>query len=106
MAGLIDPEVVMTMMTAVFIACVWYFAMSAATYVVYVADKRRAKTDRRRVPEATLHFLELAGGFAGALLAMKIVRHKNRKIGFVLVTCAIAVLHVVVWVGVGWLRWR
>jgi uncharacterized membrane protein YsdA (DUF1294 family) len=49
------------------------------------------------VSENTLHLLELVGGWPGALLAMKLFRHKTRKLSFLLVTWAIVALH-----GVGW----
>jgi uncharacterized membrane protein YsdA (DUF1294 family)/cold shock CspA family protein len=59
-----------------------YTAMSLSTVAVYAADKRRAGTAARRVPERTLHLLALVGGWPGALLAQQELRHKTRKVGF------------------------
>lgn len=56
-----------------------YLAMSAITYCYYSADKKAAAVDRRRTPEDTLHVLSLAGGWPGALLAQKRLRHKTVK---------------------------
>lgn len=52
--------------------------------------------------------LSLLGGFPGSLAAMALVRHKNRKIGFVLITLAAAAAHFVLWTVVllVWLRFR
>ena len=35
-----------------------------------------------RTPESTLHFLALAGGWPGALLAQQFLRHKSTKVEF------------------------
>ena len=45
-----------------------YALVSIVTFVVYGFDKRRAVHGGRRVPERTLHGLELLGGWPGALL--------------------------------------
>lgn len=80
-----------------------YVVMSVATLATFAWDKRAATNARPRVPERTLHILELLGGWPGALLAMKMVRHKNRKARFWMVTAAIVALHAVAWVGLWWL---
>jgi uncharacterized membrane protein YsdA (DUF1294 family) len=48
-----------------------YGLMSLITFVVYYLDKRAARLGRPRTPEATLHVLELLGGWPGALLAQR-----------------------------------
>ncbi|MEK9952356.1 MAG: DUF1294 domain-containing protein [Curvibacter sp.] len=62
-----------------------YLLMSLCTYAVYAADKRAAQQGRQRVPERTLHLLALLGGWPGAWLAQRRLRHKTRKTGFLLV---------------------
>ena len=64
----------------------WYLVCSLLTFVVYAFDKRAARGHRRRVPEARLHLLELIGGFPGALLAIRVLRHKSSKRSFLAVT--------------------
>lgn len=78
-----------------------YGVASVVTIVAFVVDKGRAQRGDRRVAERTLHVLELLGGWPGALLAMRLVRHKNRKAGYWLVTALIAVLHACAW-GAAW----
>jgi uncharacterized membrane protein YsdA (DUF1294 family)/cold shock CspA family protein len=56
-----------------------YLAMSLATFIVYVGDKRAARLQQWRVAEGTLHCLALACGWPGALLAQQILRHKSAK---------------------------
>jgi uncharacterized membrane protein YsdA (DUF1294 family) len=53
--------------------------LSALTYWVYALDKRRAEERGWRVPEAWLHLLELLGGWPGAFLAQRRLRHKCSK---------------------------
>ncbi len=54
-------------------------ALSAITLLVYLIDKRRAASGGWRVPESTLHGLEMTGGWPGAFLAQRIFRHKVSK---------------------------
>lgn len=53
--------------------------VSALTYGMYASDKRRARTGKWRVPESHLHFLEMIGGWPGAWLAQRRLRHKCSK---------------------------
>lgn len=76
-----------------------YAAMSLITFAVYGYDKRQAVRGRWRVRERTLHWLELLGGWPGALVGQMIFHHKRRKLSFMAVLVAIVALHVAAWVG-------
>lgn len=77
-----------------------YAFVSLATLVAFGVDKRRARLGARRVPERTLHLLEVAGGWPGALLGMQLFRHKRRKARYFVVTGVIALAH-----AGGWIAW-
>nr|MDQ3039367.1 DUF1294 domain-containing protein [Pseudomonadota bacterium] len=60
-----------------------YLLMSAVSYIAYVLDKDAAgKPKRQRTPEATLHLLDVLGGWPGALIAQQQMRHKTVKASF------------------------
>jgi uncharacterized membrane protein YsdA (DUF1294 family) len=56
---------------------------------VFATDKLLARRSERRVPEAVLHLLEAAGGVFAIAALIFILRHKNRKAGYVLVSLVI-----------------
>lgn len=62
---------------------VWLIAINLVTFAVYGADKRRARRGAWRVPENTLFLLPLLGGSVGALLGMRVFRHKTKHWYFV-----------------------
>ena len=56
--------------------------MSIVTYFMYSIDKSKAINDEYRIPELTLYFLSLIGGWMGAMLAQQRFRHKTKKSSF------------------------
>lgn len=52
------------------------------TFALYGWDKMMARHGRRRVRERTLIGAAVSGGAAGALLGMRIFRHKTRHLKF------------------------
>ncbi|MBQ9414437.1 MAG: DUF1294 domain-containing protein [Clostridia bacterium] len=70
------------------ISCTWataYLAVvSLLAIIVTVHDKRAAKKRRRRVPEKTLLLLGALGGAAAMLVTMLLIRHKTRKLKFMI----------------------
>ncbi len=80
----------------------WYGAFSVLTAALFGWDKRAARRGARRIPERTLHRLELAGGWPGALLAMRVFRHKRAKPSFWRVSWLIAGLHCAAWAAMAW----
>jgi uncharacterized membrane protein YsdA (DUF1294 family)/cold shock CspA family protein len=68
--------------------------VSLVTYALYASDRQRARAGEWRVPEAMLHFAELVGGWPGAFLAQRRLRHKCAKLGFQVVFWLIVAIHV------------
>jgi uncharacterized membrane protein YsdA (DUF1294 family) len=62
-----------------------YLVASIAAFAVYRVDKSAARDGSWRTPESTLHILSLLGGWPGAMIAQKVLRHKSRKASFQLV---------------------
>ena len=62
---------------------VWLAVINLLTFIVYGADKRRARKGKWRVPEKTLFLLPLLGGRIGALLGMRVFHHKTKHWYFV-----------------------
>lgn len=59
-----------------------YGCLSVLTFVVYRFDKSAAEFNDWRTPEKHLHLLSVLGGWPGALLAQRVLRHKSRKQSF------------------------
>lgn len=79
-------------------------AMGGATWLVFAYDKHQAGREGRRVREATLHALTLLGGWSGALLAQRWLRHKSHKTAFQLSAWAGFVLSALaLFIVLGWL---
>jgi uncharacterized membrane protein YsdA (DUF1294 family) len=60
----------------------WLVAISIVTFLVWGYDKAIAGSGRLRVPERVLLALTFAGGTLGALLGMRVFRHKTIKASF------------------------
>lgn len=60
----------------------WLVATNLLAFPVWWIDKLQARREGLRVPESTLHLVSVAGGAAGSLLAMRLLRHKTRKAAF------------------------
>ena len=54
------------------------FALSAAAFIAYGADKSKARRGAWRIPEKVLLGLSFFGGAAGGLCGMLLFRHKTR----------------------------
>jgi len=56
-----------------------YLGVSLLTFILYAMDKSAAQKGSWRTQESTMHLFSLAGGWPGALVAQKKLRHKTRK---------------------------
>lgn len=70
----------------------WMTGASAAAYVVFGLDKRRAEAGMWRVPERTLLWIAGLGGWPGAKLAQWRLHHRTRRNTFAGMLNAIALM--------------
>jgi uncharacterized membrane protein YsdA (DUF1294 family) len=83
-----------------------YLVASAVSFLLYKHDKSSAQQGRWRTNENTLHMFSLIGGWPGAFLAQKLLRHKSRKQSFRILFWTTVVVNCV---GLSWLffaMWR
>ena len=54
------------------------------TLIAFILDKRNAIKKKYRISEKLLFFLSLIGGSIGALIGIHIIRHKSKKLKFLI----------------------
>jgi uncharacterized membrane protein YsdA (DUF1294 family) len=83
-----------------------YILLSIVCMVMLAVDKRRAIKGRRRIPERSLHSMELVGGWPGALIMTRMIRHKTSKPSYMWTLYAIAASHFIGLFLLGWFASR
>ncbi len=68
-------------------------AVNLAAFVLYAVDKRRARLNMWRIPEATLLLLPFLGGSLGGFLGMRVFHHKTKHPKFYILLPALLILH-------------
>lgn len=69
-------------MTFCIVLLLWMLITSGIAAILYAIDKRAAGKNARRVPENTLLLWSAAGGWPGAVLAGRKLRHKTHKMSY------------------------
>ena len=80
--------------TLLLILISYLLLINLITFITYGIDKRKAKKNRWRVPEATLILLAAIGGSIGALLGMHAFHHKTQKAKFAIGVPLILILQI------------
>lgn len=68
--------------------------ISLLTFLMYGADKQKARKHKWRIPEKILLEMCIVGGFLGGLLGMQVFHHKTKHWYFY----AINILALILWV--------
>lgn len=76
------------------------------TFAAYGLDKRRAKKNETRTPEATLLLLAAVGGAVGAWLGVRLFRHKSKKKAFLLPLIIATIVGALAWYTILDLLWQ
>lgn len=79
--------------------------MSVVTLLHYAWDKRQSRREGWRVPEKRLHLLALLGGWPGALIGRRLLRHKSVKTRFRIVFWLTVIGHLLVAGIMTWAVW-
>lgn len=65
---------------------IYFAAINLISFVMFFVDKQKAKRDKWRIEEKTLHLTSFLGGTLGSIAAMMLFHHKTRKPAFVAIT--------------------
>ena len=68
--------------------------INAVAFFLMLADKRKARKNLWRIPEATLMMSAALGGSVGALAGMYTFRHKTKHLKFTLGVPAILIVQI------------
>ncbi len=83
-----------------------YTIFSIVSASMHFADKRRAVKGKQRIPERSLHSMELLGGWPGAIAMTRFIRHKTSKRSYMIRLYAIAAVHAIAWMLLLWVATR
>ncbi len=84
----------------VFLIFIIYFLLiNIVSYIVMTLDKKRAKKEKKRIPENVLFTLAILGGGLGAIISMKRHVHKTKKKSFTIGMPITATLNILTLIG-------
>jgi len=66
-----------TMDLLINVLLIYLLTINVITFIMYGIDKWKAKSNRWRIPEATLLWMAIIGGSVGAELGIKVWHHKT-----------------------------
>lgn len=82
----------------------WLLGWSVIAFCAMGIDKRRARQQRWRIPEATLFLFAFLGGALGSVLGMRLFHHKTKhwyfRFGLPLILLVQLALVILYWKGV------
>ena len=90
-------------MNGIWIGLGYLVIINVVTFLIYGIDKRKAVKHKYRISEKTLILMALIGGSIGALIGMKVFRHKIKHLKFVIGVPFILILQVAIGIGIWYL---
>lgn len=76
----------------IFIVVIYFVVFNLIAFIMYGVDKKKSIKHKWRIPEHDLILVAVLGGSIGALLGMKVFRHKTKHTKFVIGVPAILVV--------------
>ncbi|WP_280769864.1 DUF1294 domain-containing protein [Salipaludibacillus daqingensis] len=84
-------------MDYVYIGLISYFIIINLTGIILmIVDKRRSKQRAWRISESKLIMIAVFGGAAGMLVTSRMIRHKTKKMKFLIVFPLFIAIHLIV----------
>lgn len=77
----------------------YLFVVNVIGFVLMFVDKKRAQNNQWRIKEATLFLTAAIGGSIGAMLGMKVFRHKTKHLSFLIGMPAIFIVQAALAIG-------
>ncbi len=65
---------------------IYLLIINIIAFVLFFMDKQKAKKDKWRIKESTLHIVGFLGGITGSIAAMILFHHKTKKPKFIIIT--------------------
>lgn len=65
---------------------IYLICINILSFFLFYIDKSKAKKDKWRIKEKTLHISSFLGGSIGSIGAMYLFHHKTRKLKFCIIT--------------------
>ncbi len=84
------------------VIAIWMLVCSCGTSVLYFIDKRRAGQNGQRISERTLLTCSALGGWPGAYLTGRKIRHKTQKLSFRIYFALAVAGNLIVLAGIVW----
>ena len=81
----------------IYVLYAWLIVANIAAFVMYGADKAKAKRGAWRTSEAALLLIAAVGGSIGAIAGMVIFRHKTKHLKFLIGLPLILIIQLAVW---------
>ncbi|MCQ2973709.1 MAG: DUF1294 domain-containing protein [Bacteroidales bacterium] len=83
------------MKTSIIFILIYLLLIGFIGIILLCVDKNKANNNKWRIPEKVLHIFEFLGGVFLMLPTMYVIRHKNRKASFYIITYIALVLWLV-----------
>lgn len=75
---------------------IYLVLINLISFILFFIDKQKAKKDKWRIKERTLHISSFLGGVLGSITAMILFHHKTKKRGFVAITALALIFNIYV----------
>lgn len=75
---------------------IYFVLINIISFFLFFIDKQKAKREKWRIKEKTLHISSFLGGTLGSIAAMILFHHKTKKPAFVVITVLALILNIFV----------